>query len=191
VKELLFLAVALLAGCGSGNCPTLAPQLAYCLRMPDAGPPVATLQHVEVESGDARETLLVQVENDARRLVVVGVSPLGQTLLSAQWNGTVVERGVAPPHPSLDPSALLAFAQFSLWDFDRLRGGFAEGLEVDIAVGRAALRLRDGDGRTLLEVERTGSAPPYASARILLPTRGITIRSRRLDDNGTMPAVRQ
>lgn len=190
MKPLLLLAVALLAGCGSGDCPTLAPKLSYCLRLPDAGLQVATLQHVEVESADARETLLVQVENDGRRLVVVGISPLGQTLLSAQWDGTVVQRGVAPPQAPLDASAMLAIVQLSLLDFDRLRGGFAEGLEVDVAVGRGTLRVTDGDGRTLLEVERTGSGPPYASARIVLPTRGIVIRSRPLGDNGT-PSVRQ
>jgi hypothetical protein len=182
------LLVTLLAGCGSSPCPTLAPDLAYCLRSPDSGPHLATLQQVTVEAGTQAETLLVRAENGSTRLVVVGLSPLGQTLLSSQWDGQVVTRAAAMPGQPLDAAAMLALVQIGMWPLETLRAGFDSEVRffVDGAEDRLVfrvIRVMDAGDRTLLELERIGQAPPFSSTRIALPTAGIVVRSRTLTES--------
>ena len=84
------LGFALLAACGSTRCPNLAPELNYCLQAPGTGPYGTSLHEVVVKKDERFETLLVRTENDGAKLVVVGISPLGQTLVSAAWDGETV-----------------------------------------------------------------------------------------------------
>lgn len=183
------LSFAMLAACGASRCPTLAPELSYCLRAPGTGPRGAFLQEVAVIRGERVETLLLQTENDGARLAAVGISPLGQTLVSAVWDGKTVQAPPSMPSLAPDPAAMLAFAQFGLWTFDALRSGFPADLQgpSELRTNGATLRLQDGNGRTLLEIQREGAPPSFARTLIHLPTIGLEIRSRTLDERASRP----
>jgi hypothetical protein len=183
------LSFAMLAACGASRCPNLAPELSYCLRAPGSGPHGAFLQEVAVKSGERFETLLLQTENDGARLAVVGISPLGQTLVSAVWDGKTVRAQPAMPSLAPDPAAMLAFAQFGLWTFDVLRGGFPAELRgpSELRTNGATLRLQDRNGHALLEIQRDGVPPSFARTLVRLPTIGMEIRSRTLEERPSRP----
>jgi hypothetical protein len=174
--------LALLTGCAAGPCPSLAPQLSYCLQPAAAGPQLVSLQQVVVTRGEQSETLLVQIEADGARLIVVGVSPLGQTLVSAAWDGRSVSGQPVPPSLAPGPAAFLALVQLGLLPVDALRPGFPRGTElrIDEAPRDTEIRLQDGAGRTLLAIDRSGPSAPFDRTRIELPTAGIEFRSRVL-----------
>lgn len=181
----------LLAGCATSRCPLLAPDVSYCLQPPAAGAALASLQEVVVTKGDRVERLLVQTENGPARLVVVGVSPLGQTLVSATWDGTDVQVHVAVPSMVPDAGSMLAFAQFGMLPFEALGAGFAADL-VRTSEARedgATFRLRDTVGRPLLEIRRDGHRPPFAATRIRLPDLGLDVQSRTLDPATSVSAT--
>ena len=179
-----------LAGCATSRCPQLAPEVAYCLQPSGAAPRMTLLQEVVVTQAERVDTLLVQTENSATQLAVVGVSPLGQTLLSATWDGAAVH--VKPVAPSFAPSpgAMLAFAQFGLMSFDELGAGFAADLHRarELREDGGTLFLRDMSGRTLIEIRRDGQRPPFARTRIQLPTIALDIQARALDPSPSAPA---
>lgn len=183
--------IALLAACATGPCPSLAPQLEYCLQPPAAVPPVVSLQLVEVRQGGQSETMLVQIEGDGRRLAVVGMSPIGQTVVSATWDGDTVTVQATPPSLGPGPAAMLAVAQFGLVPPELLRPGFASDLRmrVDDAPDGATIDVRDASGRTLLVIRRTGPAAPFARVEIALPTADIELSSRALTEQPA-PAAR-
>ncbi len=182
----------LVVGCATTpECPRLAPDVTYCLQPPASAPRVTALQEVVVTRGPRADTLLVQTESDASRLVVVGISPLGQTLVSGAWDGTAVQARPALPSFAPDAAAMLAFVQFGLLPFDALMAGFAP----DVARGRevaddgATLRLRDANGRLLMELRREGRDATSARTRILLPTAGLALDSRALEPSPPAPAT--
>lgn len=178
------LGFALLAACGSPRCPDLAPELSYCLQAPGTGPHGATLHEVVVKKDERFETLLVRTENDGARLVVVGISPLGQTLVSAAWDGETVTAQPSLPSLAPDPAAMLAFAQFDLWPLDALRPGFPADLQgtSELRTNGVTLRLRDSSGRMVLEIQKVGVPASSTRTSIRLPTIGLEIQSRVLDE---------
>lgn len=183
---------ALVAACGTRPCPALAPQLDYCLQAPAVAPRLVSLQQVVVRKGERSETLLVQVENDGRRLAVVGLSPLGQTLVAATWDGAGVQAQPALPSLAPAPAAMLALVQFGLMAPAHLSPGFAPDLLMvaDDSAAGARIEVRESDGRTLLAIERSGRVAPFDRVRIELPTAGIEIDSRALTEEPPPPAVR-
>ena len=183
--------LALLAACGTGPCPSVAPDLEYCLQPPAAVPNVVSLQQLVVRQGSQSETMLVQVEGDGRRLALVGVSPIGQTVVAATWDGHAVTVQPTPPSPGPGPAAMLAVAQFGLLPPELLRPGFASGLRmrVDDGPDGATIEVQDPAGRTLLVIRRTGRAAPFDRVGIALPTADIELSSRALTEAPT-PAAR-
>jgi hypothetical protein len=176
---------AALSGCGASRCPQLAPELRYCLQPPGAGPRVTALHELVVTSGERVDTLLVQTENDAARLAVVGLSPLGQTLVSAGWDGTTVRVLAELTSMAPDAGTMLAFAQLGLLPLEALRAGFVNVPQEGAGEPRgndAAFRVLDARGATLLDVRREGRSPPFARTRVELPTIGLTLSSRTLDE---------
>lgn len=184
--------VAFLAACGTRPCPTLAPQLDYCLQPPGVAPQLVSLQQVVVRKEGRSETLLVQVENDGRRLAVVGLSPLGQTLVAATWDGTDVQAQPVLPSLAPAPAAMLALVQFGLMSPAYLSPGFAPDLLIvaDDSAAGARIEVRESGGRTLLAIERAGRVAPFDRVRIALPTAGIELDSRALNEEPKPPAAR-
>jgi hypothetical protein len=181
----------LIAGCATRECPRLAPEVTYCLQPPASAPRITVLQEVVVTRERRADTLLVQAENDGLRLAVVGISPLGQTLVSAVWDGITVRAQPAMPSFAPDAGAMLAFVQFGLLPFDALMAG----ISPDVVRGRevaddgAILRFRDANGRLLMEIRREGRGAPSARTRVQLPTAGLAVDSRALEPSPAAPAA--
>ncbi len=179
----------LLAGCATLECPRLAPEVAYCLQPPASAPRISALQEVVVTREQRDDTMLVQTENDATRLAVVGISPLGQTLVSAVWDGVAVQARPAMPSFAPDAAMMLAFVQFGLLPFDAVAAGFAPDVKRmrEVADAGATLRLRDASGQLLMEIRREGRDAPFARTRVRLPTIGLAVDSRTLEPFPSVP----
>lgn len=87
MRHLLWLFVlSLLAGCAAtSRCITLPDAPRYCLQPPAAN--YSANQLVTVSGRGLQELSVMQLEADANALSLAVMSPLGQSLLSARWDG--------------------------------------------------------------------------------------------------------
>lgn len=162
------LLATLLVGCGGENCPTLPGGVAYCLQPSASGPEFSALQQVVLEVNGQREILLARIENSKQRLAFVGLTPLGQTVLSLTWDGQRTRASWLPgAQPRIEPAALVALLQLALWPADATRRGLSP--EAEWVKNGNGLRL-SVDGRSLVEIDRTGEGAPFDTIAISLPT---------------------
>ena len=148
------------------NCAALG-RVELCLAGSGALP-FTGLQSSVLQSGNTRETLILQLENDARGLRLAGFTPMGQTLLQAQQiDGHFQADG--PAADKFDARILLATIQLAWWPLDRLRQTYQQrGLDVEesapgvlprertlVREGETLLRIRYGKGHDV-DMETTG-----------------------------------
>lgn len=181
LRDLLSLPIALLlAGCGEENCPALPGGIAYCLQVPASGPRLAALQHVVIEANGHREILLARIENGDNKFVFVGLTPLGQTVLTLTWDGKQA-RAAWPPgmQPRIEPAVLVAMMQMALWPVEVTRRGLPSHADWREDAGRLRLSV---DGRAVAEIERRGPAAPYDSIALTLPVAQLVLNITTLPE---------
>lgn len=172
--------IVLLAGCGSERCPTLPGGVNYCLRSPASGPSFSVLQQVVIGEGEQQETLLVQIENGPERLALVGLTPLGQTVLTLTWDGKhIAAKGPFGVQPHVNPAVLVAVLQFALWPQDAVRAGLSGNVAWENSATGGQLIRR---GESLLTIRRTGQTAPYETLSIALPPAKLILNIRTLSD---------
>ncbi|WP_024304124.1 DUF3261 domain-containing protein [Pseudogulbenkiania sp. MAI-1] len=157
-------------------CPSLPQAPRYCLRPPQ--PLTEQSQLVTVDGRGLHELSLLRLEGDASRLALAALSPLGQPLLAAAWDGKAVT-GHSPfgPRVTGQAAAMLALAQWlNLPEAEVLKG-----------FGRAAVWWRhDADGsRALMHQGDTlmTEAPQGDGRAVRLPTLGLRLDIRELSDD--------
>jgi len=174
------LLVALLTACAINRCPTLPGGVSYCLQSPASGPSFSAVQQVLIGEGKQQETLLAYIENNPQRLALVGLTPLGQTVLRVTWDGTqIVASGPPGVGPSINPAVLMAVLQFGLWPQDAVRAGLPD--DVVWKNGATGGQLTR-QGELLLTLRRTGQAVPYDSLSIALQPAELLINIHTLTE---------
>jgi hypothetical protein len=167
-RPLALLLPLLLAGC-RGPADTgvhLAPGVTFRLCLPETGPDLfATQEMVMTFPGGRQETAIAAIENRGGVMSLVVSTPLGQTLFVVQDRGGAVTVDTRVPLPAgLDPRALAALVQFTLWP----------GLQLELDGARRTLLCR---GRVVWTVNRKGEAMVLEN-----PALGLTVRVRTLED---------
>ena len=158
--------VSLLTACGSDRCPTLPGGVSYCLQPPASGPAFSVVQQVVIVEGEQQETLLAFIENNPRRLALVGLTPLGQTVLTVTWDGKhIVASGPPGTGARIKPAVLVAVLQFGLWPPDAVRAGLPDNVVWKEGATDGQLTRQ---GKSLLTLRRTGQAVPYDTLSIAL-----------------------
>ena len=154
---------------------------AFSLRAPEAGPSFFASQEVVVQQRDgSQETCLATVENDGHRLSIVASSPVGMTLFTVQVKGGATLVDARVPLPSrVDLRLLPALIQLANWPLDDLRKGLGGSLEL---TEKGQVRTLSRRGRTLLTLAREGQAPPFKALLLTVPTQGISVAIRTLED---------
>lgn len=105
----------LLMGCDD-RCPTLPGGTQYCLQAPSTSPVFNVLQRVTFTTPERTDTMLMQIESSPQKLVLAGLTPLGQTLFTMQWDGHRTEASWAPGiKPPIEASTLIALIQMAQW----------------------------------------------------------------------------
>lgn len=177
MRRLLWLFVlSLLAGCaGNSRCITLPDAPAYCLQPPAAN--YSANQLITVSGRGLQEISVMQLEADAAALSLAVMSPLGQSLLSARWDGKKWQAESAfGARISRQGGAMLALAQWLHLPEAQVLQGF----------GRAPVwwRHRDGGQRSLMfggEVLMDVQMQP-AGQHLTLPTLGLKLDITALPD---------
>lgn len=154
----LLLCIAL-AGCDE-RCPTLPGGTPYCLQAPSASPVFSVLQRVTFTTPERSDTLLMQIESGPQKLVLAGLTPLGQTLFTLQWDGQRTEANWAPGiKPAIEASALIALIQLAQWPQNHERGNI-----VIRRVGKQApyerLHIELPDAKLQLDIETLPEEAP-------------------------------
>jgi hypothetical protein len=176
----LFL-VVLLTACAINRCPTLPGGVSYCLQSPASGPSFSVVQQVVIGEGERQETLLAYIENNLQRLALVGLTPLGQTVLRVTWDGKhMVASGPPGMGPAIDPAVLVAVLQFGLWPPDAVRAGLPDDVvwKEDATDGQLTRQ-----GKSLLTLRRTGRAVPYDTLSVALQPAELLINIHTLTDD--------
>lgn len=184
--SVLFLAV-LLTACGSERCPTLPGGATYCLQPPALAPSFSVLQQIAIDEGERQETLLAYLENDPQRFMLVGLTPLGQTVLTVTWDGThVTASGTPGVWSNMNPSVLVAVLQFGLWPDDAIRAGLSDDVVWKTEATEGEL-LRQGTA--LLTVHRTGKTIPFDTVTMALHPAKLLLNIHTLTDEGCCNGV--
>ena len=178
--SILFL-VALLSACAINRCPTLPGGVSYCLQSPASGPSFSVVQQVVIGEGDRQETLLAYIENNPQQLALVGLTPLGQTVLRVTWDGKqIVASGPPGMGPPINPAVLVAVLQFGLWPPDAVRAGLPDNVVWKEGATDGQLTRQ---GKSLLTLRRTGQAVPYDTLSIALPPAELLINIHTLTED--------
>jgi len=175
------LLVALLTACAINRCPTLPGGVSYCLQSPASGPSFSVVQQVVIGVGEQQETLLAYIENSPQRLALVGLTPLGQTVLRVTWDGKhIVASGPPGMGPPIDPAVLVAVLQFGLWPPDAVRAGLPDNVVWKDGATDGQLTRQ---GKSLLTLRRTGQAVPYDSLSVTLQPAELLINIHTLTED--------
>ena len=130
--------------------------------------------------GEQQATLLAYIENGPQRLTLVGLTPLGQTVLTLTWDGKhIAADGPPGAWPLINPAVLVAVLQFALWPRDAVRAGLPDDVVwEDGAEGGQLIRR----GESLLTIRRTGPAAPYDTLSIALHSAKLILNIHTLPD---------
>lgn len=165
-RVLAVLALALaVAGCATGNAVSIAPGYQYALQPPSAGPAFSALQEIVLIAPDGREERLVsQLENDAKSMRLAALTPLGQTLLTATFDGEHVEtRSAVPTGAAFDARFVIALIQLSLWPEAAVADGLGVGMRLTTSPER---RTVEGGSKILWTIDTRGAGIPYDRVQI-------------------------
>lgn len=176
VSKLLILCA--LTGCASPRCPDIPGGPRYCLQPSTAVAPFTALQDIRIRRGDLDERLIAQLEVDTAGMRLAGLTPLGQKVLSAEFDNDQA-RGVSLAGDRFDPRALLSLVQIATWPADSVAAGLDDGWEI--AHDGAARRLLHGD-ELIMEVLREGTPPRYDRLDIHMPKASLYLNVQEVKD---------
>lgn len=185
LRLLALLALTLNACTGSeGQCPSLPGGARYCLQ---AAPALrfSVLQQARLRFGEQQMTLLTRVENDAAGMRFVGLTPLGQTLMSVSWENGALRADLPPAlQGKLDPALLLALIQIAQWPAEQVRAGLAPHWELRETPEGRRLHLTEHND-IMLDIAWEGRPTPSAIAKritIQAPAAGFRLDVLRLEE---------
>ena len=166
-RTILLLAVAALAaGCGGDSdprCTVLPGGVGYCLQTTDGVPPFDVQQRIDMSFRGQQQTLILQTESDDAGVRVVGMTPLGQTLLQLDFDNRQVT--AVSSIKAISPVMLMALVQIGGWPVERVRQGIDPALTIEeSAAGRTVWR----DGRAILSIRYTRGLPPAGDQVVML-----------------------
>lgn len=174
-RVLLFAMLLPLFACGEGErerkCATLFGGGSYCLQPTTALAPFDAQQKVEASFRGRRETMIVEIENDADSLRFVGLTPFGHKLIQVSYDNRVASAATLPDQ-RLSPALLIALLQIALWPTDAVRAGLEAPLTLEEdAKGR---RILNG-GELTLSIEHNGEHPPWRQMQLTIHSAGLEL----------------
>ena len=163
-----FIAIALaflLTGCATGAAVSVAPGYRYTLQPPGAGPKFTALQEIVLTTPNGREERIVsQLENDETSMRLAALTPLGQTLLTAHFDGRSVHtKSALPAGAAFDAGFVIALIQLALWPESSVAEGLGVGMRL---VTHGNNRQLEGGGKILWTIIVHGTSVPYDSVHI-------------------------
>lgn len=173
--------VLLLTGCASGGgCLQMPPSARYCLQAPSHS--YSANQWVKVTAPGVDEWAVLQVEAGAQQQTVWLMSPLGQPLLSALWDGRRWHSdSVLGWRAERQGAAMLALAQWLHLPEAEVLNGFADPAVHWWHGDAGQRRLMQGE-HVLLDVSVPN--PGQEISRVSLPAWGLGLELEDLPDQG-------
>lgn len=170
---------------GDPHCPRLPGGGRYCLQ-PAPELHISMLQKTQLRFGDQQLTLLTRIENDAAGMRFVGLTPLGQTLMSVSWENGILTAALPPALQSkVDPALLLALVQIAQWPSSQVRVGLEPAWELTETPRGRHLRLTETNN-IMLDIAWEGDISSAANANkitIRAPDAGFRLEAVRLEES--------
>lgn len=182
MKHLAVLILGLMLGACTtlpNGCLRLAPDGWYCPAFA-TWPAFETEQATTVRFRDQSMQLLTRIQSDREGVRLVAVSPLGQTILAASWQGGQLNATLPPGlNDKLEPALLPALLEIALAPAPTVRAGLGGALEIiDSAQRRDIVSARG----TEIAISWQGAALPYDALRINVRRLGLVIESQSITE---------
>jgi hypothetical protein len=165
------------------NCCALPGDGRYCLRSTAPMEPFDAVQSVTIEAQGRQTTLIATLEVDKSGIRMAGLTPLGQKLVTVEYDNESVraEHHIEAARP-LDPALLLALLQLALWPESEVAAGLVSPLRLASAGNSREIVAGD---RVVLTIERDGNVPPYRELRIKSSSFGFALMIRTVSSAAT------
>lgn len=166
-RLVFFLLPLLLGACASmrPGCADLPGAISYCLQATNAAPAFSVQQKVVAQIGQRKDMLIIEIDNAAEGMSLVGMTPFGHTLLEVRYDNKLAT-AQRLPDARMTPEMMLAVIQIALWPADIVQSGLGEGLRIEAsAQGR---QLWQGE-ELLMQVTHDGTLPPHQTFSVTLP----------------------
>jgi hypothetical protein len=137
------------------------------------------LQDIRIQRGELDERLIAQLEVDAAGMRLVGLTPMGQRILEADFDNNVATASSVVGR-RFDVRSLLSMVQLAVWPADSVRAGLGEGCEIEES---PALRRLLREGMPILEIARIGEPPRYRRLDIHVPNAGFSLAIQDLEED--------
>lgn len=176
-----FFLTILLSACAvqPTGCLRLGSDGWYCpsfIRLPD----FETEQATTVNFRNQSMHLITRIRSGSDGVHFVGVSPLGQTIISASWHDGVLSAYMPPGlDGKLDPILLPALLELALAPADNVRHGLGGQLRLEERAGRRSISSSSGEE---IEIFWEGSELPYQALRVRVLRLGLTIESMAFEE---------
>tara|TARA_R110002072_G_scaffold73072_1_gene174304 strand:- start:124 stop:708 length:585 start_codon:yes stop_codon:yes gene_type:complete len=169
VKHLSLATLLCVAGaCSSfGHRCTQFPQTngQYCLQPIISRDLISMQQKVELNFNDLHETMIVDLEVNAKGLQFIAFTPLGQKLIQINDdNFKITSNNVLPTH--LDSMMLVGLLQLALWPSDAVLNGLKAPL---IMKEFAQERIFFSNGKIVMSIQYADSFMPHNQLSINMP----------------------
>lgn len=171
----------ILSACSSlpSHCTKLPGGAQYCLQDTRLGPVLELQQEVSISYQDKRETMIASIENDAKHLDFVGLTPFGQKILHMHYDNQLASARLTPDQ-RLSPALMLSLLQIALWPADAVQTGLDAGSKV---VQQDQRRTIYHGEQLLMQVDYADLAVPYRHMMINLPPAKLQLDIRDIPDS--------
>lgn len=160
--------LCVLSACASlGHQCTQFPQTdgQYCLQSTTSSELISVQQKVEFNFNELHETMIVDLEVDAKGLQFIAFSPLGQKLIQINDdNFRITSNNTLPSH--LDSIMLVGLLQLALWPGDVVR----KGLKAPLTMKESSQeRVLFSNGEIVMSIQYADSLAPHNQLSINMP----------------------
>lgn len=148
----LLLATALLnTSCmrQDSRCTNLMGNGRYCLQTTTMIVPFEVQQKVEATIKEHHETMVTEIEVNAKGMQMIALTPFGHKLVHVSYNNEEA-KAVVSPDSRLDPTLMIAMIQLALWPTESVRKGLNAPLHLEEGAGKRRYLAND---KLVLEIQ--------------------------------------
>ena len=160
------------------RCTHLMGNGRYCLQPTNSIAAFDVQQKVEARIKSHHETMVTEIEVNAKEMQLVGLTPLGHKLIHISYNNDVA-KAIVLPDARLEPTLFIAMIQLAFWPTESVRKGLSAPLRLEESVNNR--RYFEND-KLVLEVQNMVAENAMNTFHISFPIVGLELEIENLPE---------